>query len=82
LAALVRWRGKSFFICQPHLPEHYVDSLERTIQPGSTSQFFQRQIVLFLEQGPELLAMKWKNSGFATCQVMLRGDVPGSPPLL
>src|SRR3954462_1544830 len=30
-AALVRWRGESFFICQPHLAEHDVDSLHRTL---------------------------------------------------
>jgi len=41
-AGLARWRGASFFICQPHLPQDDVDRLQRTLQPGGQPQFLQR----------------------------------------
>jgi len=80
--APVRWRGESFFICQPHLREHHVDRLQRTWESRGIPQFPQSEIVLFAQKSPDLTLVNSQNHGLSSGPVVPRGDVSGPSALL
>src|SRR5579862_994343 len=82
LGGLVRWRGASFFICQPQLGQNIVDGRQGTIQLHGLTQFCQGQIRLPRQKQLHLLLVGGKNAWLGAGKAVARGNVSRSPALL
>ena len=79
---LARWRGVSFFICQPHFRQNHVNRLEGTLQSGGRSQFLERQIILLGQQGTQLVAVAGHDGRLTPGKTVARRDIAGATTLL
>ena len=78
---LARWRGASFFICQPHADEGVVDGNKCAVQAEGRAHFLQGGVGAGLHQLAQFVAAIFVDEGLAPAAVALGGDVSDAAAL-